>query len=162
MLTGPHQPQAVVVDPIGNLTAVSGIAEARMMVVRLIDYLKTRGSTALITSLTAGESLSEEFTDMAVSSIVDTWLLVKSIENSGERNRGMYVLKSRGMAHSNQIREFLITKDGVQLIETYVGSSGVLTGSARLAQQAQENAAVRVREEEAERRKKELDRKRRA
>jgi circadian clock protein KaiC len=161
MLIERYQPQEVVVDPIGNLTSVSSLGEARVMVVRLIDYLKTRGVTALITSLTGGEALSEESTDMAVSSIVDTWLLVQSIENSGERNRGMYVLKSRGMPHSNQIREFLITSHGVDLVDVYIGPSGVLTGSARVQQEARERAEILVRSQELQKQRRQIEAKRR-
>jgi circadian clock protein KaiC len=91
---------------------------------------------------------------------VDTWLLLRDIEIGGERNRGMYILKSRGMAHSNQIREFLLTDHGVELRDVYVGPSGVLTGSARLVQEAQEQAALMTRNQEVERRQIELERKR--
>jgi circadian clock protein KaiC len=93
-----------------------------------------------------------------ISSLVDTWLLLRNIEIGGERNRGLYVLKSRGMAHSNQIREFLLTKQGVKLVDVYVGPSGVLTGSARLAQEADEKAREVTRQQEAARRQAELER----
>jgi circadian clock protein KaiC len=93
--------------------------------------------------------------------LIDTWLLLRDIELSGERNRGMYVLKSRGMAHSNQIREFILTDHGVELLEVYIGASGVLTGSARMAQEANENAELLTRKHDIERKKREIERKRR-
>jgi circadian clock protein KaiC len=103
-----------------------------------------------------------EQTDVAISSLIDTWLLLRDIEIGGERNRGLYILKSRGMAHSNQIREFLLTGRGVELRDMYVGPSGVLTGSARLAQEAQDQAMQMARKQEIERRQLELERKRKA
>ena len=106
------------------------------MLTRLIDFLKTQGITALMTSMTSPES--QETSDADISSLVDTWLLLRDIELSGERNRAMYVLKSRGMAHSNQIREFLLTDRGIDLTDVYLGTEGVLTGSARLSQEARE------------------------
>src|SRR5207253_734634 len=92
----------------------------------------------------------------------DTWLLVRQIDLGGERNRGMYVLKSRGMAHSNQFREFLLTEHGIELKDVYVGPEGVLTGSMRVAQEAREQAAALSRKQEIERRQRELEHKRRA
>jgi circadian clock protein KaiC len=155
------RPAAVIVDPIGNLMSVGSEMEAHLMLVRLIDFLKAQGVTALLTSLTDGGSALER-TEVAVSSIVDTWLLVKNIEVDGERNRGLYVLKSRGMGHSNQVREFLITPHGIDLVDVYVGPGGVLTGSARAQQEAREEAARRTRERELEQRRSELERKRAA
>lgn len=154
------QPHVVVVDPIGNLISAGNQEEAHLMVVRLIDFLKTQGITAMMTSLTGG-GMAQEATEIAISSIVDTWLLVKSIEASGERNRGMYVLKSRGMNHSNQVREFVITSEGVDLVDVYIGPEGVLTGSARAQQEHKERAAKVQREQEIERKQRELERKRR-
>jgi circadian clock protein KaiC len=131
------------------------------MLMRLIDYLKSRQITAIFTSLTgAGDALEQ--TQVGISSVMDTWLLLRCIESTGERNRGLYVLKSRGMAHSNQVREFLLTDNGVELTDVYVGPSGVLTGSARLAQEARERAEMMARQQEIERRQRELERKRQA
>ena len=110
-----------------------------------------------MTSLTHGRTEHEQ-TDVAISSIVDTWLLLIALELSGERNRGLYVLKSRGMDHSNQIREFLLTDRGVELVDVYAGPSGVLTGSARLTQEAQERAAALAQEHELERKERTLTR----
>jgi circadian clock protein KaiC len=133
------QPQLVIVDPISNFTTAASSADAHAMLLRLVDYLKQQGVTAFFTSLTGGGN-SWETTDVGISSIVDTWILLRDIELGGERNRGIYILKSRGMAHSNQIREFLLTGDGIQLLEVYVGPEGVLTGSMRVAQEAREQA----------------------
>ena len=91
---------------------------------------------------------------------MDTWLLLRDIELNGERNRGLYILKSRGMAHSNQIREFVLSKAGIKLIEVYTGSGGVLTGSSRVAQEAQERENTVARQQEVEMRSASLERKR--
>jgi circadian clock protein KaiC len=103
-----------------------------------------------------------EATTVGVSSLIDTWLLLRDIEFNGERNRGMYVIKSRGMAHSNQIREFLLTPRGAELVDVYVGSEGVLTGSARAAQETKESAQGLLRRQDIERKQRELERKRKA
>ena len=127
----------------------------------MLIFLKANQITALFTSLTSTEN-SLESSDVGISSLIDTWLLLRDIELNGERNRGMYVLKSRGMANSNQIREFILTNHGVELREVYVGASGVLTGSARIAQEALENAEVLTRKQDIERKKREIARKRKA
>lgn len=129
------------------------------MVTRLIDMFKSRQITAMFTSLTSGES-NPELSEVGVSSQMDAWLLLRNLESNGERNRGLYVLKSRGMAHSNQIREFLLTDHGVQLRDVYVGPSGLLTGSARDAQEAKERADAVQRQQQALRRTFELKQKR--
>src|SRR5690606_3528221 len=155
------EPEAVVVDPITNLTSVGSRADASAMLARLIDFLKMRQITAVMTSLTSGGGALES-TEVDVSSLADTWLLLRDIELGGERNRGMYILKSRGMSHSNQIREFLLTPRGIELAEAYLGPEGVLTGSARVAQEARERAAAEERRLEANRRQRQLQRKREA
>jgi len=152
------KPSAVVVDPITNLITAGEAADVKSMLTRLIDYLKTKQITALFTNLTHLDSL--ESTKSEVSSIMDTWILLRDIEIGGERNRGIYILKSRGMAHSNQIREFLITNKGVDIIDVYTGSTGVLTGSARLAQEIQDREVVASRKEEAEKLQCDLERRR--
>jgi len=131
------------------------------MLIRLIDFLKQRGTTAFLTNLTSGGEALEK-TDVEISSIVDSWLFVRDIELNGERNRALYVLKSRGTAHSNQLREFLLTSHGVDLLDVYVGPEGLLTGSSRLSQEARENAAAVERQQEFERRERERGRKREA
>jgi circadian clock protein KaiC len=154
-------PQTVIVDPISNFVSNSSLAETHGMLVRLIDYLKMNGKTALLTALTGGNRVLEQ-TDVGVSSIVDTWLLLRDIELGGERNRGMYILKSRGMAHSNQIREFLLTDRGIELLDVYVGPEGVLTGSMRLAQEAREEAEQTEVHREVQRKRRLAERKRKA
>jgi len=150
------RPHAVVIDPISNLIDCGSLGEIRAMYVRLVDFLKAERITALMTNLTSAGIV--EATDFGISSLVDTWMLVRDIELGGERNRGLYVLKSRGMAHSNQIREFLLTSEGVALRETYIGPEGVLTGSMRLAQEAREQAALIARGQELDARKRTLER----
>ncbi len=152
------KPQVVIVDPLNSFVVADNETDVKAMLMRLVDFLKMQQITGLFTSLTAGGDALEQ-TDVAISSLIDTWILLRDIELGGERNRGMYVLKSRGMAHSNQIREFLLTNHGVELRDVYVGPSGVLTGSARLAQEAQEQAAQVMRQQEADRKRLELQRK---
>jgi len=156
------QPRAVVIDPISNLVSTGSSTEVGSMLLRLVDFLKSEGITALFTSLTAMDSNSLEQTDVGISSVMDTWLLLRDIELGGERNRGLYVLKSRGMAHSNQIREFLLTNDGIDLRDVYVGPEGVLTGSMRLAQEAREKADKLARQLDVEAKRRTLERKRQA
>jgi circadian clock protein KaiC len=151
------KPAAVIVDPISNLIDTGTAAETQSMLLRLVDFLKARHITALFTHLTHGGNPSEA-TDVGISSLIDTWLLLRDIELGGERNRGLYVLKSRGMKHSNQIREFLITGEGIQLEDVYVGPEGVLTGSMRAAQEAREKAATQALQDEIEAKQREVDR----
>ena len=110
------------------------------MLASLIDYLKMNQITGLFTDLTPGAKVHETTTSY-VSSLIDTWIVLINIENQGERNRGLYIVKSRGMGHSNQLREFLISDHGVDLTDIYVGPEGVLAGAARLTQEAREKAA---------------------
>ncbi len=155
------QPKVVVLDPVGSLVQAGSRGDAHSMMIRLIDFLKQRQVTAFLTNLTSGGAALEK-TDVEISSIVDTWLFMRDIELDGERNRALYVLKSRGMAHSNQLREFLLTPQGVDLLDVYVGPEGVLTGSSRLSQEAREEAASLARQQEAERRNRDRTRKREA
>jgi circadian clock protein KaiC len=153
-------PRVVVVDPISNFLKAGTQAEAEAMLMRLIDFLKAQQTTAVFTNLIhASEALEQSAVD--ISSLIDTWLLLRDIELGGERNRGIYVLKARGTAHSNQIREFLLSDHGLELKDVYIGPEGVLTGSLRLAQEAREKAAAATRQQEIERRQRELERKRR-
>jgi circadian clock protein KaiC len=156
------QPAVVILDPITSLVMAGTRGSAESMLLRLIDFLKSKGITALFTSLTSGKRDGEELTEVGVSSVVDTWILLRDIESNGERNRGMYVLKSRGMAHSNQIREFVLTSRGIELRDMYVGNEGVLTGSSRVAQEAREAAAATHRHSETDRKRREVERKRKA
>ena len=159
-LVSGFQPRVVIVDPITNFLKAGTEGETEGMLTRLIDFLKDQQTTALFTSLTSGGVLEQSEVD--ISSLIDTWLLLRDIELGGERNRAMYILKSRGMAHSNQIREFLLTDHGVELKDVYVGPEGVLTGSMRLAQEAREQATVLSRQQEIERLQRDLERKRHA
>ncbi len=155
------RPDVVVLDPVSSLLSVAAIGDVQATLTRLVDHLKVQGITALMTNLTHGKT-EQERTDAEISSIVDTWLLLVTLESSGERNRGLYVLKSRGMGHSNQIREFLLTDHGVELVDVYAGSGGVLTGSARLTQEARERAAELAQKQELERKQRTLARRRAA
>jgi circadian clock protein KaiC len=133
------QPDVVVMDPVTSFLSSGTSNEVTGMLTRLIDFLKSRQITAFMTTLTSQVEHLEQ-TDVHISSLIDTWLILRALESGGERNRGLMVLKSRGMAHSNQIREFLLTKNGIELQDVYIGPAGVLTGSARLVQEAQEEA----------------------
>jgi circadian clock protein KaiC len=153
-------PRMVIVDPISNFSDAGTRKDATAMLTRLLDFLKSRQVTGVFTSLNAG-GMAAEATDVSVSSVIDTWLLLRDIELGGERNRGIYVLKARGIAHSNQIREFVLSADGVQLRDVYSGPDGVLTGSMRLAQEAREQAVELARGREFELRRRAFERRRR-
>jgi len=154
------QPRVVIIDPITNFTALGSVLEIKAMLTRLIDYFKQQQITALFTSLISG-GRAEESPEVGVSSLMDTWLLLRDIECGAERNRVLHLLKSRGMAHSNQVREFLLTDSGVELREVYLGPSGaLLTGSARGALEAQEQAQAVVRKQEGAGLTRALERKR--
>ena len=137
-------PAAVVVDPMSALMSAGVTGDVHSMVLRLVDFLKARGVTALFTNLGTGVAETAT-TEMQISSLMDMWLLLYNREANGEHNRQLYLLKSRGMAHSNQVREFILSSEGIKLREAYVGPEGVLTGSARLAQEAKDKAAALVR-----------------
>jgi circadian clock protein KaiC len=156
-----HQPDAVIIDPVTNLT-VGTENELHSTLMRLIDFLKSRGITALLIALTAGKDKDLEQTEVGISSLIDTWIFLRDVELNGERNRCLYVLKSRGMAHSNQVREFVMTKEGVHLLPVYIGAGTVLTGSARMSQEARERAEEMSRQQQTEQKKKELERRRAA
>lgn len=155
------KPQVVVIDPLSNLITVGEQKQVRSILTRLIDFLKSEGVTAVFTDLTAAE-LNLEKTDIGISSLMDTWLLLRNLEHNGERNRGLYVIKSRGMAHSNQIREFVNTDSGVRLLDVYTGPGGVLTGASRIAQETRDRAEAVQRRQAIEVRQRALDRKRRS
>jgi circadian clock protein KaiC len=153
------KPQVVIVDPLNSFASEGNLNDVKAMLVRMIDFLKTNQITGMYTSLTSG-GMALDQSEISASSLMDTWLSLRTIESGGERNRGLFILKSRGMANSNQIREFLLTDHGVELRDVYVGASGVLTGSARLTQVAQDQAAQMIRDQEVELRRIELERKR--
>jgi circadian clock protein KaiC len=147
------QPTTVIVDPLSNLTTIGDPGEVKSMLTRMIDFLKNQNITALFTNLTEGGGPVEQ-TEVGVSSLMDAWLLLRNVEMGAERNRLLFILKSRGMAHSNQVREFRLSDQGIQLKDVYVGPGAVLTGSARLVQEAKDKAqAVSERQSLARRRR---------
>jgi circadian clock protein KaiC len=152
-------PAVVVEDPVSDLLRIGSKAEVSALLTRQVDFLKAQGVTTMFTSLCAGGREPGQ-SDQELASLIDTWLLVKTAEGDGELNRLLYVLKSRGTSHSNQIREFLLTAQGIELADVYVGPLGVLTGSARQAQEAQEAADRASRIDELEQRRVGLDRRR--
>jgi circadian clock protein KaiC len=154
------RPTAVVIDPISSLLSAGQQQEVQAMLLRLVDFLKAQRITSLFTNLTHGR-IEQAITEVNISSLMDTWLLLLNTESSGEYNRQLYLIKSRGMAHSNQVREFHLTDNGIHLRKAYVGPGGVLTGSARLSQEAREIAAYQERREEIERTGRALERRRR-
>lgn len=162
-LVDEFEPHTVVLDPITALQLAGSELDSSAMLVRLIDFLKVRGVTTIMTDLLhgSGSALAEQ-TSINISSIVDTWILLRDIEHGGERNRVVYVLKSRGMPHSNQVREYRLGASGFEFRDVYVGREGVLTGTLRLAQEAREAEAERRRASEVERRRREILRKREA
>ncbi len=149
------RPTALIMDPVTNMLGIGEQGEARGMLTRVIDFLKSQGITSIFTSLTEGGAAMEQ-SAVGISSLMDTWILVRMLEANGERNRLLYILKSRGMAHSNQMREFQLTARGIQLQNVYVGPGVVLTGSARMQQEARDRAEAVVESEAAERREREL------
>ncbi len=157
------KPRVIAVDPISNLYPIGDDVQVRSMMMRLIDYAKSLQITGLFTNLSndsSSEAFSLEPTQTAVSSLMDAWLILKNIEGNGERNRVFSIIKSRGMAHSNQLREFVLSDKGIELLDLYKGTEGVLFGSARMAQQSREVSDRLLRNEEIERKQRELDSKR--
>jgi circadian clock protein KaiC len=157
---GDFDPSVVVMDPVSDFLRVGTGMDVSSMLTRQVDFLKSKGVTALLTSLNAGGDPANA--NQQLASLVDTWLLVKTMVGNGEHNRVLYVLKARGMAHSNQIREFLLTSQGIELADVYVGPQGVLTGSARQAQEAKERSDGTARAGELEQRRVNLGRRREA
>ncbi len=152
------RPDAVVFDPISNLIMAGNIRETKSMLIRLVDFLKAQRITTLFTNLTHQDTIEQ--TDIGISSIMDTWIIVQDIIQSGERNRCLSVIKSRGMEHSNQVREFLITGKGIELRDVYIGAGQVFTGSARLIQETKDKTGAMIRKQEIERKKREVEQKR--
>ncbi|HEX7539500.1 MAG TPA: ATPase domain-containing protein, partial [Syntrophales bacterium] len=157
-LIGDFKPQAVVVDPVTNLFKVGSRVDVTSMLTRLVDNLKMEYITSLFTSLVTDAGGVEAAA--GVSSLMDTWIALQDIESNGERNRGIMIMKSRGMAHSNQVREFILTDRGIEIADAYIGPSGILTGSARASREAQEMADLAGQKNELNRKKRELERKR--
>jgi circadian clock protein KaiC len=161
LLVEEYLPAIVVIDPVTNLVSGGSAGDVHAMAMRLVDYLKGRGITTVMTTLTSGGDHLEQ-SEINISSLIDTWLLVRDIESGGERNRGLYVLKSRGMAHSNQIREYRLSNQGIELLDVYLGPEGVLTGSARLIQEARAQADEAERKDNTRRRYLEVEAERKA
>lgn len=153
------KPTVVIIDPISNLTDIGNYMQIKSFMMRLVDFFKTHQITTVLTHLNLGGNPQEQ-TDIGISSLMDTWLLLRDDESSGERNRLLYVLKSRGMKHSHQVREFRLTNTGVQLVDVYLGASGVMAGTERTIQEAQEKAEALVRRQAIERKQHEIERKR--
>jgi circadian clock protein KaiC len=160
-LISEFKPQSVVIDPISNLISVGSLSEVRNMLTRLIDFLKVNNITALFTALISARDGRMEMTEEGVSSLVDTWISVRDLEGIGERNRGLSILKARGMSHSNQVREFVVTDHGIQLLDVIIGPLGIITGASRLTQRMQEQAQLVAQQHETLRKDRELERKRR-
>ena len=157
-LVAEFDPQVVIVDQMSGLETTGTPLEIKSAMMRLIDFLKLKGITAMYTDLTM-DGNPVALTNTAICSLVDTWLILRDLELNGERNRGLHIIKSRGMAHSNQVREFIMSEHGIELKDIYMGPSGMLTGSARVAQEALERAQQMARREEVERQQLELKRK---
>jgi circadian clock protein KaiC len=157
-----RKPSVVVVDPISNLTMDRDDRALKPTLMRLIDFLKQKGVTALFTSLTSDTAADVADSQVGVSSLMDTWILLTNVAGNGERTRTLQVLKSRGMPHSHQVREFVMGDQGVDLVDVYVAGDRVLTGTARISQVAQEEAAGDLRRRDHERRLNELSGHRRA
>ena len=150
------------IDPVSNLDTVGSKLEVRAMLTRVIDFLKSRQITSLATSLAHAGDRGEapEMTSVDISSLMDTWILLRNLEYGAERNRVVHLLKSRGMAHSNQVREFVMSDRGIDLTDVYVGGGGVLTGSARRELEAKEREAAVAHQQDLELRQRALARKR--
>jgi len=154
-LVDEFKPAVIIVDPVSNLSDIGTLRETKSMLARFVDFLKARQVTALFTCLrqSGGE------TEIGVSSVMDVWISLRMVESDGEQNRLLHVIKARGMAHSRQVREFVLSEKGVQLLDVYVGPSGVLTGSARVAQENRESAEKLERQREFKRQQSEMKRK---
>jgi len=155
------QPTTIIIDPISNLITVGSEQEVRSMLVRLIDMLKAHNITALFTSLNKQtDNFRPDLAEESVSSLVDTWITVRDMEGVGERNRGIFIIKARGMGHSNQVREFIITSNGIELLDVELGPQGILTGAARKSHQFKKTISDIKLQNEISRKDREIERKR--
>lgn len=153
-----YKPDVVILDPITNLITVGPLSDVKSMLVRLIDFLQQEQITVLFTALNFNTIVNDQ-TDEGVSSLVDAWITVRDIETNGERNRGLYIMKSRGMKHSNQVREFVISEEGLNLVEVYLGPDGVLIGSARQSHELLERTGAALHDHAINRKDREVSRK---
>jgi circadian clock protein KaiC len=151
------RPSVVVVDPISAFRGPD--QEVHSTLLRMVDLLKSNGISSLFTSLRSGDN-DMMGTDQGLSSLMDSWIKLSDVEENGERNRIMYIIKSRGGSHSNQVREYLMTDSGIRLIDAYIGPEGVLTGTARVLQEARDQAAADLRGQDIDRRRREVARRR--
>jgi circadian clock protein KaiC len=156
------KPQVVIVDPVSSFIAAGTDIDARSMLMRMLDLLKTRQITALLTSLTSAGHPVEQ-SEVGISSLIDTWVMLRNLEQAGERTRALSIIKSRGMKHSNQARELVLSDQGVDLAEVFIGPDGdILTGSARVAQEAADRAAVAAQADDIARKEAAILRRRKA
>ena len=153
------KPTTIVFDPISNLTFIGTLLQTRSFFMRLIDYLKAQQITVLMTNLIAS-GMPMKHTEIGISSLMDSWLEVRAVENNGERNRLLQLLKSRGMGHSNQVREFRLTDLGIDLVDVYLGQNQVLAGTARAAQESADRQAHLERQQQLVRRRREIEKQR--
>lgn len=153
-------PRVIVLDPLSDFLVVGSHSEVKGMLTRLIDFLKTKQITALFASLTLAEHEVQQ-SEAGISSLIDCWLLLRNLEQNGERNRALYLLKSRGMAHSTQVREFLLTDGGADLVDVCVSAGGVMIGAARRDHEARQVEEALRQKEEAARKRLQLERRRR-
>jgi circadian clock protein KaiC len=152
------KPRAVIIDPITNLVAVASASEVKLMLIRLLDFLQNEGITVLLTALVYDKENMFQL-DEDTSSLVDSWIQVRDIEGNGERNRAIYIMKARGMTHSNRVREFVITSKGLELIDVYMGPDGILVGSAREAEKLKEVTGAELRTYAVNRKDQQIERK---
>jgi circadian clock protein KaiC len=157
------KPSTVILDPITNLITVGNTSEVKSILIRLIDFLQQEQITVMFTALSLPSDRSGN-QEEEISSLVDVWIGLQDIESNGERNRGIYVLKSRGMKSSNQVREFIISDKGIEIVELVIGPDGVLVGSARKAyeldrakEEISKKHAIARKNKEIERKKNILD-----
>lgn len=148
--------QVVVLDPISAFMESGDPLEVQAMLLRMVDFLKSRGITGIFTHLTHRQD-GNVATDAGMSSLMDGWVLMLNREASGEFNRELYLLKARGTAHSNQVREFIMSGDGIKLLPPYLGETGALTGSARRVEEARARRAEIDRLAEVARRAREIE-----
>ena len=131
------EPTCVVLDPISAFRPIANENETKLMLIRLNDYLRARKITTVFTALSSDGEYSEH-ADVQLSSIADTWIVVRIMDYKGERNNVMQLMKSRGMSHSRQMKEMYFTGNGLKLQNVYQGPEGVLTGAARIGQEKYE------------------------
>ncbi|MGK4569226.1 circadian clock protein KaiC [Flavobacterium sp. 3HN19-14] len=156
-----YKPTTVIIDPVSNLITVGSELEVRSMLVRLIDMLKVNNITAMFTSLNKqNDGIRPDLSEESVSSLIDTWVSVRDMEGVGERNRGIFIIKSRGMGHSNQVREFIINGNGIELLDIELGPEGILTGAARRSHEISKKVTAQKLQNELDRKDREISRKR--